>query len=188
MKCSAPAWEQREEESPRAYEGFRSYLCLGAARSLEKAWVAYRQSQDRTDAGPLQSYYKQWSSRHGWVQRARAYDEHLHAIEFEQREARARERSLEAIDMEWELALALRRKVLELLRQPLSEFRLSLRDAEVLSEAASRLARRSVGDYGAGDVLRGTDGADQRPLGIEIVPPPGFLIADPGDDLLRENE
>jgi len=65
-------WERREAETSPAFEAFREYLNQGGARSTEK--VARQLSKSKT-------IVTRWSSEHGWVERARAYDSYVTTTE-----------------------------------------------------------------------------------------------------------
>lgn len=62
-------WEQRENESPEAFEAFQTYLKLGVGRTLVKV------AQELGKSTPLM---EDWSrpARHGWVRRALMWDRH----------------------------------------------------------------------------------------------------------------
>jgi len=68
-------WARTEHESDTAYAAFKCYLELGSTRSIQAAADALGyKSRD---------WPGRWSSKHGWVDRALAYDEHLAALAFE---------------------------------------------------------------------------------------------------------
>ncbi|MBP9201104.1 MAG: hypothetical protein KBF47_13930 [Gemmatimonadales bacterium] len=69
---STKPWNMQPGETAKAYQAFEVYRDLGAERSLEKA---YRQL---TTGSPLE-VLKQWSSRHDWQARVRAFDEYVAA-------------------------------------------------------------------------------------------------------------
>lgn len=58
-------WTRRDGESGPAYEGFKTYLELGPNRSIVKVADALGKARQTIEG---------WSSRHGWVERVRAYD------------------------------------------------------------------------------------------------------------------
>jgi hypothetical protein len=68
-----PIWVQRENESSKAYAAFLLYRDLGRSRSLVKAWALYKNGGKTKD---MQGYFEQWSSKHEWVKRCRAWDAH----------------------------------------------------------------------------------------------------------------
>jgi len=74
-------WERQPDESPQAFAAFTLYRDGGYQRSCVK--VAQELGKSRT-------LINRWSSRHGWVSRARAYDQHA--------------------DREWQLELLQRRR------------------------------------------------------------------------------
>lgn len=61
-------WTQREGETTRAYQAFRTYLKLGPGRSLRAAAEA---------EGKSPSQYEQWSSLWSWRERTEAHDRHI---------------------------------------------------------------------------------------------------------------
>ena len=64
-------WQQWGGETDTAYDRFMAYLKLGTERSLDKV----RQNYGKTTAYKRQ--LEKWSSKYDWVDRCRAYDEHL---------------------------------------------------------------------------------------------------------------
>jgi hypothetical protein len=85
-------WEQQKKESAKAYEAFKTYLELGASRSLEMVSQKLGKSKTICD---------RWSRTHQWVKRALAYDQHIAAI---QEKAIEKEAVREAIDWHRERA------------------------------------------------------------------------------------
>ncbi len=65
--------ERRRDESPQAFKAFVVYRDLGAHRSIDSAW----RELTRRKRGEAPGHWSKWSSRHAWVNRAAAYDEHL---------------------------------------------------------------------------------------------------------------
>lgn len=65
---TSPIYNQQPEESDRAYEAFRKYRDMGAARNLRQ--VAQELDKSATQMG-------KWSSHWRWTERVRAYDAHL---------------------------------------------------------------------------------------------------------------
>lgn len=61
-------WGMRPGETAKAYQAFEVYRDLGPERSLEKA------CRQLTTGSPLE-VLKQWSTRHDWQARVRAFDE-----------------------------------------------------------------------------------------------------------------
>lgn len=78
---TARPWNMRPDETARAFQAFEAYRDMGPDRSLEKA---HRQLTTRSPLDVL----KQWSARHDWQARVRAFDEAA--------AARASERALES--------------------------------------------------------------------------------------------
>lgn len=61
-------WEKKDTETGKAYEGFRIYRDMGPARSLSAA---------SEKVGKSLRLFKRWSTVHGWVKRAEAYDGYM---------------------------------------------------------------------------------------------------------------
>lgn len=62
-------WTQREGETTRAYQAFRSYLKLGPGRKIGDAVTAEGRSS--------RSQYENWSSQWSWRERCEAHDRHI---------------------------------------------------------------------------------------------------------------
>lgn len=58
-------WDRQPGETSKAYAAFQVYLDLGADRSLRRTAEALSRSE---------ALLKGWSSKHGWPDRARAWD------------------------------------------------------------------------------------------------------------------
>jgi hypothetical protein len=65
-------WEQRDDESSKAFAAFVAYLELGPERSIDKA---AQQSGIKTSSTRAR-WWLEWSRRFDWVARARAFDAH----------------------------------------------------------------------------------------------------------------
>ncbi len=109
-------WCRQAKESESSYAAFLKYRDMGAARSLE--------ALNRGDAGamPRIASLKRLSAAHGWVERSRAWDNHLQA----ERDRVAAEyaamwerRRLDAIDEAWNTSRRLREKADRMLAFPL---------------------------------------------------------------------
>lgn len=74
----AQSWHRQEGESQKAYEAFLVYRDLGVDRSLDA--VVRKCNKHR-------SLLARWSSKHGWVERAQDYDDHITGIQHAQRQA-----------------------------------------------------------------------------------------------------
>lgn len=61
-------WTRRPEETDPAYAAFREYLDMGSDRALSKVAATLNKSMQLL-AG--------WSSKHSWVERVRAFDQHV---------------------------------------------------------------------------------------------------------------
>ncbi|MGS2588088.1 hypothetical protein [Streptomyces hebeiensis] len=65
-------WLRQEDESSQAYEAFAAYRDLGPeGRTLAETARA---------VGKSMGLMKRWSFTHGWVERARAYDQHIAGV------------------------------------------------------------------------------------------------------------
>lgn len=85
-------WLRRDDETPIAYDTFRAYLDMGPKRSLRG--VAEKLGRQR----PLVA---EWSSKHDWVERVRAFDRHVVEAETDgltNQLAAARDANLELVD------------------------------------------------------------------------------------------
>jgi hypothetical protein len=67
LMAEARAWHQREKESIPAYAAFMQYLLLGENRSLSKLAQTLRKNK---------VMLSRWCSKHEWVVRVAAYEEH----------------------------------------------------------------------------------------------------------------
>lgn len=134
-------WDRQPGETPKSYEAFKAYLHLGPGRSL----AAVR----RNGAGRAEA----WSSRHGWVRRAAAWDAHLEARaqrEIEHRNTAARgAHHTQLLEIRHE-ALTVARQILREVSTTLSESRVpggrkvSPRELADIARSVAEVAR-SVG-------------------------------------------
>jgi hypothetical protein len=92
-------WERQEGETAKGFEAFELFRRLGPARTVQAAWEQYWQrpgNRRRTggkEAGVPHGYFRAWSSRWRWHERAAAWDEEVAALARDQeldRELRAR--------------------------------------------------------------------------------------------------
>lgn len=81
---SREEWNRLPLESAKAFAAFSVYRDMGAERSIDKAYAAYmtREPQQQLDnkstsAKRASRYWGEWSIKFRWVERARAYDDHL---------------------------------------------------------------------------------------------------------------
>jgi hypothetical protein len=68
---TASPWEREAKESAKAFEAFSAYRDMGPVRSINN--VAER-------LGKHSSLISGWSSKHSWVKRVRAWDDHQHEL------------------------------------------------------------------------------------------------------------
>src|SRR4051794_12380649 len=101
MSDAASRWDRKAGESEEAYAAFLSYRDMGVSRSLDRVGKALGKS------GGL---CERWSSRHGWAERCRGWDNHLQAQRDAVAAAEARkweERRQAALEVNWQVAQAL---------------------------------------------------------------------------------
>lgn len=92
-------WEQRGDETDRAYAVFCVYRDLGPLRTLRRAAANFYHQHpeltesDRLDAltMPQLAQAKEWSRHNEWVDRASAWDHHLDDVSRAEQELAARE-------------------------------------------------------------------------------------------------
>lgn len=88
-------WEQRDDETTKAYQAFSVYMRLGPDRSQAALWEKLRKP-GQSDKRP--GHLARWSAEHEWVDRAKAWDRHWNAERIKQA-ADQRQRALaEVID------------------------------------------------------------------------------------------
>lgn len=102
MVDEKPIWQRIEGETDKAFDAFCKYRNLGADRSIEKAFQQY-QNSTKTVPG----YWKEWSAKFDWVERAAAYDEYL--LDEHRRELEKRRKVVQ--QNEWNDYVALRKGV-----------------------------------------------------------------------------
>jgi hypothetical protein len=61
-------WDRRKDESPEAFEAFVMYRDMGSGRSTAKVGKRLKKNKSLMD---------RWSSKHDWVDRTAAWEEHL---------------------------------------------------------------------------------------------------------------
>jgi hypothetical protein len=107
-------WERQADESEAAYAAFRTFLELGADRSIR---AAYRQATGNSEAAQAPGSWNKWVEAHSWSERARAWDNRGAAVRQEtieraiaaDAEEWARRRN-ELHEREWKIAQRLLRK------------------------------------------------------------------------------
>lgn len=157
-------FEQRKNETVKAYAAFSLYLGLGPQRSLEAV---------RQKLGKSKALIEKWSRRHAWVERTAIYERHLSEIERRTEESLTRakavtwanRRELHKED-EWQI----RCELIEAGRKQLEKFRegakgATLGDVARALELASKLGRLASGMETDRTELTGEDGG---PIKVEI--------------------
>jgi hypothetical protein len=84
-------WIRRDDETEHAYENFQSYLRMGTGRTLAKA---------AQKIGKTTQALGEFSRKHEWVERCRAYDRHIMTAETDglaNQMAEARNENLELV-------------------------------------------------------------------------------------------
>lgn len=71
-------WHRLSNESARAYEAFKVYMCLPPAeRSVVRAWREWTGNPDAKREPP---FFYNWAREFAWSERARALDHHIELI------------------------------------------------------------------------------------------------------------
>lgn len=131
---AAPPWERIEGESAKAYAAFCQY------RNMPTLERSIRGLAEHLHRNPSQ--LGQWSSGHGWVARAEAYDEHIEQVALKAQDARVAEMAVLRADF----AIDTMTMVLKRIRgdeegkiAPLDVGKLNARDIAALAGAAEKV-------------------------------------------------
>lgn len=92
MTAPVAVWEQREDESAKAYEAFSAYLAQPVG---ERSLRGVAQALGKSD-----TLIMRWSRTHGWVERVAAYSAHLEAqarAKFESERMKQREQRQQVV-------------------------------------------------------------------------------------------
>lgn len=92
-------WDRMEGETDKAYAAFQAYLHLGPDRSIDAAW--HHCNPGAKPERRATSHWYSWSAKFHWVDRSRAYDNHVAdrlLSEHEDLRARIVRRSKQAIE------------------------------------------------------------------------------------------
>lgn len=134
-------WDRMKGESEQAFAAFSAYRNMGVERSLDAT---------SDHQGKNTRLMSAWSVKHSWVERARAYDNHIQAIELKEREKRAKvdagkweKRRDEQKDLEYGLAIELINKGREILKVASVE-KCTPKDAVPMFDLASKLMRLAL--------------------------------------------
>lgn len=79
-------WEREAGERDTAYQAFELFRRLGPDRTVQAAWEQYffwpgtRRERGTKGVSPAPGYFKRWSARWDWHQRAVAWDEEVGAL------------------------------------------------------------------------------------------------------------
>ena len=79
-------FEQLDRESDKAFAAFKTYLELGAQRSLARVAAEHRKSK---------TLMEQWSRRHSWTARIQAHSAHVAGVERQAIESLAMEKAVD---------------------------------------------------------------------------------------------
>ena len=136
-------FEQKPDESAKAFEAFNTYLNMGAQRALEA--VAQKLGKSKT-------LMERWSKRHNWVARVDAHTQHWCALTRRAEVEVVREFALERAkrdeaqkESEWQM----RCEAIDLAREAIARFKDNTRKSGTLEgiarllELASKLGRLS---------------------------------------------
>lgn len=90
---------KKTQPSLEAMLAFEDYYALGVNRSLEALWVSYQADQSGTKPSQRLATLKEWSSKYGWQEKARArlekeLEKDRQAVERERLEKRKQRRQL----------------------------------------------------------------------------------------------
>jgi hypothetical protein len=127
---TADPWVRQPAESSEAHSAFLAYRDAGPDRSLES--VSHSLNKSCTILG-------RWSARHGWVERVRAWENHLNEerdrvfIQEARKWARRRQQELEDT---WGLVQAIRVKLKAMLAWPISRQRTEKDGKTIIFEPA----------------------------------------------------
>lgn len=91
-------WGQLENETGKAYAAFLAYRNLGLRRSLARAEQVCYNKEKRVKSASL--HMKTWSVKFNWVDRCKAWDEHLQRVATEEAEIQIRKRVQELTAVE----------------------------------------------------------------------------------------
>jgi hypothetical protein len=158
-------FEQRENETAKAYTAFSTYLGFGVQRSTAAVAKKLKKSEQ---------LIRRWSAKHKWTERVDIYERYLAKVELEATEALARGKSAEWLtrqeklrESEWEMhekCVAAARKALEKFLEKEKVFA-TLSDIARILEIASKLGRLASGMATDKTELTGEDGG---PIKVEI--------------------
>jgi len=99
-------WDRQPGETDNAYHACELFRRLGPDRTVQQAWEQYwgrpgnRRKAGGKQAGQAQGYFRAWSSRHRWHERAVAWDEEVAALARDQELDRELKARLEAQEEE----------------------------------------------------------------------------------------
>jgi len=135
-KTAAP-WDRREGEVESAWRAFVVYRDLGPKRSILKAAEALGRTGSR-------SLFEGWSSKHEWVRRAVAFDQHEEATAAADARATTKAARLAVLDSQAVAARTLLAKGLQAL-QAVDPRTIEPKDIPRWIDTAIRLNRQAVG-------------------------------------------
>ena len=151
------AFEQQPRESNKAFAAFKTYLELGAERSLVIT---------AEKLGKSKRMMEKWSRRHDWAARLQAHAAHLAIVEREAIEAAARRKAEEwesreqrLLETEWEYherAIAAAKRGLDAFMEREKVYA-NLADIARMLEIASKLGRLATGLGTDGERRKGDD-------------------------------
>lgn len=128
-------WDRQPKEGDQAWIAFCAYRDMGPGRSIAKT---------ATGLGKPKSLLEGWSSRHGWVRRAVAHDQHQEATAAADARAATRSARTAVLDQQSVAARALLAKGLQAL-QGVDPTMIEPKDIPRWIDTAIRLNRQAVG-------------------------------------------
>ena len=165
METEKP-YERKPNESAKAFAAFRTYAGQGPKRSLAAVGQVL---------GTSVGLIERWSRRHDWVNRVRAHDAHLAAVEREDLEAKMRakaeewlRRQQELREQEWEVHDDCIRAGKEALKRFHENVRrgATLGDVSRIFEVGSKMGRLASGLATDRTEITGEDGG---PVQLELM-------------------
>jgi hypothetical protein len=158
MSTPTAPWERQENEKDQAWAAFVAYRDMGPGRSIAKVAQVIGREKSK-------SLLEGWSSRHGWVRRAAAFDQHQEATAAADARATTRAARAAVLDQQAVAARVMLAKGLQAL-QAVDPTQIDPRALPKWIEAAIRLNRQAVGlpDRIVGDQDM-TDDVEVGPVG-----------------------
>lgn len=164
-------WDQRPDETAKAYKGFRCYLNLDPSeRSGLEAWYRYcewnwskerRVKEEAKGLTMAPGHFRDWQQKYDWVDRVDAYDRHLATIEQRKAEREHFENLEQHREGQLKFAEVMRRQSLKLMKT-VNTAADKLKASDVATaQDLSKLLRANV------EAFRAATEAESRALAVE---------------------